>query len=87
MVSDNIETQFIECPFCQGLVEPVPGRQKCLECKAQFRIDTKLNAIFADIKELKLPVQGTLCPHCGLIQDEMARNCAYCKQKLSSTTH
>ena len=78
--------QFIECPFCSGLVEPKPGRQKCPECRAVFVYDEGLQNIFVDTSDVRLPVHGTVCTRCGMVQSEKVRRCGHCGVALVSTT-
>ena len=49
----------LECPFCQNRIfEPKPGKSICLKCGAKFEIDDRAECIFADPKNLKLPIEG-----------------------------
>ncbi|MCG6910615.1 MAG: hypothetical protein LJE94_10890 [Deltaproteobacteria bacterium] len=80
------QKHYIECPFCSGLVEAKLERQMiCLECRATFTYDEKLQGIFADTSNLRLPIQGTVCTRCGLVQDERAGHCVYCGARMVST--
>lgn len=77
--------QFIECPFCSGLVEPGPGRQKCPECHALFVYDEMLQRVFVDTNDVRLPVHGTVCTRCGMVQSENVHRCGHCGGKISGT--
>ena len=81
------QKQFIECPFCSGLVEPRPGRQECPECHAGFVYDKNLESIFVDTSDLRLPINGTVCTRCGMVQSEKARRCGNCGGKITDTQH
>ena len=78
-------SDYIECPFCQGLLEPKPGKQKCPECHARFEINDRLESMFADTNDLRLPIHGTVCPSCGLVQSEGNDRCWYCGMGLCGT--
>ena len=60
------------------------GKTSCHECHASFYIDDRVECIFADPKDLRLPLKGTVCPMCGLIQGEDSEHCVYCNTGLSS---
>jgi len=68
MTSNSNQTSYIECPFCQGLLDPNAGKQKCPECGTKLEFDDRLESIFADTSELRLPINGTVCLGCGLAQ-------------------
>jgi hypothetical protein len=85
MPPEKKQPKYIECPFCSGLVEPKIGKMKCPECKAQFRYNEKAECIFADLDDLRLPVSGTVCSRCGLLQSEENRKCDYCGTRLCRT--
>ena len=51
---------------------------KCPECHAKFRYDDRVESVFVDTDDLRLPVQGTVCPQCGLVQGEKVQRCLYC---------
>ncbi len=70
---------------CQGLLEPKTGKQKCSECGTNFEIDDRLECIFADTNDLRLPIKGNVCIKCGLIQDYGIDYCMNCGYGLSST--
>jgi hypothetical protein len=79
------QNKFIECPFCSGLVEPRTGMQKCPECHAGFIYDEGLQGIFVDTNDVRLPIHGTVCTRCGMVQSEKIRRCGYCDMALVST--
>jgi len=76
---------YIERPFCQGLLGPKTGKQMCPECNAQLEIDDRLESIFVDTSDLRLSVNGTVCPSCGLVEDERVNKCWYCGVGLFPT--
>ena len=43
--------------------------------------------VFADPKDLRLPLTGIVCPICGLIQGEDSDHCVYCNTKLNSSAN
>lgn len=51
---------------------------KCPECHAKFEYDDRNESVFADTSDLRLPVHGTVCPQCGLVQGEDCQRCLYC---------
>ena len=81
------QKEFIECPFCSGLVEPRSGRQKCPECHVEFLYDEGLQSIFVDTKDMRLPIHGTVCTRCGMVQSEKIKRCGYCEVELVNTQH
>lgn len=79
------QTRYIECPFCSGLVEPKIGKMRCSECKAQFAYDDSKEGVFVDLEDLRLPVSGTVCSSCGLLQSGDNKKCAYCGKEICGT--
>ena len=79
------QNQYIECPFCSGLVEPKPGRQKCPECHTGFTYDEEMERIFVDTNDVRLPIDGTVCTRCGMVQSETMRRCGNCGVALVGT--
>jgi len=79
------QKNYIECPFCSGLLEPKLGRQTCPECHAGFVYDAGRHRIFVDTNDIRLPIQGIVCTRCGMVQSENARRCAHCRGELLST--
>ena len=84
---DNTPVEdHILCPFCgHPGIEAKPGKASCNECHASFYIDDRVECVFADTKDLRLPLTGTVCPMCGLIQGEDSEHCVYCNTKLNSS--
>ena len=67
------------------MLEPKVGKMKCPECHAKFRYDDRMESVFVDTSDLRLPVYGTVCPQCGLVQDENVHRCLYCGQGMIGT--
>jgi hypothetical protein len=79
---------FLKCPFCLNhSVDAKSGKPTCPECSAEFEVDDRLECVFADTQNLRLPVNGFVCGVCGLVQDDENTNCVYCGAELSTTTH
>ena len=71
--------KYQKCPFCENrCIEAESGRTKCPECGSKFEIDDRLECVFVDTQKIKLPVKGTVCPFCGLIQSDDVKTCLYC---------
>ena len=89
MTMDNTPVEdHIICPFCgQPGIEAKPGRTFCQECNYHFYIDDRVECVFADPKDLRLPLTGTVCPICGLIQGEDSDHCVYCNTELNSNNN
>ena len=85
MTSRSKPKRYIDCPFCSGVLEPKIGKMRCPECHARFEFDERMENVFVDTDDLRLPVHGTVCPQCGLVQSEGVRWCLYCGQRLSGT--
>ena len=79
------QTDYIECPFCCGVVKTRSGRLKCSECGAVFRYDERMRGVFAEKTDIRLPVKGTLCVRCGLVQDADNERCRFCRAVLCKT--
>ena len=65
-------------------LNPKLGKIKCPECHAKFEYDDRMESIFVNANDLRLPVHGTVCPQCGLVQgDGDVRRCVCCGVILS----
>jgi len=85
MTSRSKRKRYIECPFCSGVLEPKIGKMKCPECHAKFEFDDRVESVFVDTDDLRLPVHGTVCPQCGLLQGDYVKKCLYCGKGLCGT--
>ena len=85
MIPRTKSKRYIECPFCSGVLEPKIGTMKCPECHAKFQYDDRMESVFVDTKDLRLPVHGTVCTQCGLVQGEDCQRCVYCGFGLNDT--
>lgn len=76
-----------KCPFCgTGDITAVPGKTFCQRCGAQFEIDDRGESVFVDPLTPKLPMEGTFCPACGLVQDGGIERCILCSARLARET-
>ena len=84
---DDIPVEdYILCPFCgHSGIDAKPGKIYCHKCNYRFYIDYRMECVFADPKNLRLPLTGTVCPICGLIQGEDAEHCVFCNTKINPT--
>jgi hypothetical protein len=65
--NQDIMNNFLKCPFCLSQsVEAKSGKSNCPECSAEFEIDDRLECIFVNPMNLKLPANGFVCVSCGL---------------------
>ena len=77
-MDDTPAVDHILCPFCGcPEIEAKPGNTSCYACHANFYIDDRVECVFVDPKNLRLPLKGTVCPICGLIQGEDSEHCVY----------
>ena len=85
MLKTKMESPTIKCPFCRVFdVADEPGKAYCPECKAGFVIDDRVECIFVDLDTPRLPLKGTFCKQCGLIQGGYMRNCPFCGGSMDS---
>ncbi len=81
----DIMDNFLKCPFCLSQsVEAKSGKSNCPVCFAEFEIDDRLECIFVDPINLKLPVNGFICRSCGLVQGYESRKYAFCGVELGT---
>ncbi len=77
------QSDSLPCPFCGSEHIPaVSGKTICQHCGASFEIDDRAECVFVDPLTPTLPMEGTFCPACGLIQDDETENCVLCKARL-----
>lgn len=80
--SDN----YLSCPFCENRrIEPIRGKTRCPDCKACFEVDDRCECIFVSTESLRLPIKGSVCRSCGLIQADESLNCLYCGVEICGT--
>lgn len=83
----EINSYFI-CPFCDNrCVEPKFGKTRCPVCKANFEIDDRLECVFGDTDNIRLPVTGVVCPSFGLVQGDGTEVCLKCGIEINTAVH
>jgi hypothetical protein len=74
------------CPFCRvGEVPEEPGRHTCPKCGGAFRLDERVECAFVDLDDPVMPLKGTYCKVCGLIQSPYRKRCNLCQVQLDRT--
>ena len=69
----------IRCPFCtDGNIIAQPGKSECPECHAKYELDDRVECIFVDLDNPRLPIKGTYCRQCGLVQGGYRKHCRNC---------
>ena len=77
-------TADLKCPFClKPLSDSNPGEKICPNCQIEFEIDDRGECVFINPNKLRLPVNGTVCRVCGLVQGEGRDSCGYCGVEFS----
>jgi hypothetical protein len=73
-----------KCPFCaSNNVRNESGALKCSDCLAEYEIDDRSECIFANTDDLRLPLKGTVCSNCGLLQGMDTDKCRLCGTPIS----
>ena len=81
-------TADLKCPFCLNpLSESNPGQKICPKCLVEFEIDDRGESVFINPDNLRLPVSGTACRECGLVQSTEMDSCGYCGAALIISYH
>jgi hypothetical protein len=76
-------TADLKCPFCLNpLSDSILGEKICPGCQAEFEVDDRAECVFVNPDNLKLPVKGTVCRVCGLVQGKGRDSCGYCGAEL-----
>jgi len=77
---NNLQTpSCMNCPFCLTKIpDPNPGEKICPNCHAEFNVDDRVECVFANPGNLRLPVNGTVCRMCRLVQGGGRDSCGYC---------
>jgi hypothetical protein len=66
----------MNCPFClNSIADYNPGEKICQNCLAEFEVDDRGECAFANPGNLRLPITGTVCRVCGLVQGEGRDTC------------
>ena len=62
--------EYLTCPFClKQCIHAEPGKTCCPVCDAIFEINERVECVFTDTDNIRLPVNGVVCGSCGLIQN------------------
>ena len=70
--------EYLTCPFCLNqCIDAEPGKTRCPVCSADFEIDDRVECVFADTDNIRLPVNGIVCGSCGLVQGVNRKSCLY----------
>ena len=70
----------IRCPFCvAGDIKAELGKSECPVCSAKYEIDDRAECFFVDLENPRLPLKGTYCRQCGLVQGGYRKRCRYCR--------
>jgi hypothetical protein len=86
ILDSSQQFEYLKYSFClKNSVEAKSGKTTCPECSAEFEVDDRLECIFADTQKMRLPVNGTVCGVCGLVQGDENRDCVYCGVELRTT--
>ena len=74
----------IECPFClDGKVGAKPGKSECPTCHTEFEIDDRVECVFVDLENPRIPMKGVFCSGCGLVVQRLHRkHCSYCGARV-----
>ena len=81
-------TADLKCPFCLNpLSDSILGENICQNCHAVFEIDDRGECVFANPDNLRLPIKGTVCRNCGLVQGTERDSCGYCGSALFTYYH
>jgi hypothetical protein len=76
-------SEFLKCPFCHSpSIKKKVGQTTCAQCGAEFELDDREECVFVDPGKLRLPIEGTVCSQCGLVQGDQFENCLCCGAKL-----
>ena len=82
------QSYTFKCPFCgYGSILAKPGKTVCQKCRILFEIDDRGECVFIDPLTPTLPMEGTFCPACGLLQDGEAEDRVLCKARLNREAH
>jgi hypothetical protein len=86
MTSTSDQQPYIKCPFCEsGHILLKAGSTGCPKCYVKVWLDDRMEYIFVDKSTFRLPIHGTICGSCGLVQRERNDKCWYCGMGLSPT--
>jgi hypothetical protein len=58
MENGKPEIHLRQSPFCSGVLEPKIGTMKCPGCHSRFEYDDRMESVFVDTEDLRLPAHG-----------------------------
>jgi hypothetical protein len=80
--------EYLTCPFCSNqCIEPRQGETRCPVCDVAFEIDDRVECVFADTDDVRLPIYGIVCGSCGLVQSGDRKSCPYCEIGINAAVH
>ena len=85
----SVRYECLTCPFCLNqCIQAEPGETLFPVCYATtFEIDDRVECVFADTNNIKLPVNGIICGSCGLVQGVNRKSCIYCGMRIKMAVH
>ena len=85
-ISEDYE--YLTCPFCMNqCIQANTGKTRCPMCNAAFEIDDRVECVFADTDNIRLPVNGIICGSCVLVQGVNRKSCLYCGGGINIAVH
>ena len=61
--------EYLTCTFCLNqCIHGEPGKTQCPICDAVFEIDDRVECVFEDTDNIRLPINGIIFGSCGLVQ-------------------
>ena len=80
--------EYLTCPFCLNqCIDAERGKTRCPVCSADFEIDDRVECVFADTDNIRLPINGIICGFCGLVQGVNRKICLHCGVRINSAVH
>jgi integration host factor subunit alpha len=72
--------------FCVKEKKQRRGRNPS-KCSSRFEVDDRLECVFANPDNIRLPVNGMICPSSGLVQGDDTEACLNCGLRINTAEH
>jgi len=80
--------EYLTCTFCLNqCIHGEPGKTQCPICDAVFEIDDRVECVFEDTDNIRLPINGIIFGSCGLVQGANRKICLFWGIGINTAVH
>ena len=77
----------LEINLIRMVFQKIHAKHAVKRWRSTFEIDDRVECVFADTDNIRLPVNGIVCGSCGLVQGFNRKSCLYCGLEINTAVH